>query len=122
MVGAEIDAELSLHDPFTVWYAIAYNDPSWKFADQLEDIRIETSGQWTRGMHVIDRRPWAKPREKAVEFYEKVKNFKSSETAADRPGDILGWFNGDKGNRIRRITGTPGEAVLKEELMRRIFS
>uniref|UniRef100_A0A8H7N9P6 Inosine/uridine-preferring nucleoside hydrolase domain-containing protein n=1 Tax=Bionectria ochroleuca TaxID=29856 RepID=A0A8H7N9P6_BIOOC len=122
MVGAEIDAELSLHDPFTVWYAIAHNDPSWKFADELEDIRIETSGQWTRGMHVIDRRPWAAPREKAVEFYEKVENVKSSETAADRPGDTLAWFNADKGNRIRRITGTPGEAVLKEELMRRIFS
>ncbi|KAI1180569.1 inosine-uridine preferring nucleoside hydrolase [Nemania sp. FL0916] len=48
---------LPLHDPLVVWYLITYSDPAWKLARNApEDIRIETSGQWTHGMHVLGQR------------------------------------------------------------------
>ncbi|KKY18974.1 putative metalloprotease 1 precursor [Diplodia seriata] len=58
----------SLHDPLCVWYAMTPDDPRWKWAsgredregvpgeeDGYEDIRVETSGQWTRGMCVEEK-------------------------------------------------------------------
>ncbi|KAL4786120.1 Inosine/uridine-preferring nucleoside hydrolase domain-containing protein [Aspergillus varians] len=50
-------AELSLHDPVCVWYALTAEDPGWKPSESSpEDIRVETTGQWTRGACIIDRR------------------------------------------------------------------
>ena len=45
---------LQLHDPLTIWYALCPNNPLWKFKE--EDVRVETSGQWTRGCTIVDRR------------------------------------------------------------------
>lgn len=38
---------LQLHDPLTVWYASCAAHEGWEF--KTEDLRVETSGQWTRG-------------------------------------------------------------------------
>lgn len=46
---------LQLHDPMCTWYCMTANHAGWKFAVD-EDLRVETAGQWTRGMCVVDRR------------------------------------------------------------------
>lgn len=103
---------LSLHDPLIVWYVISSSDPAWKMPPKPEDIRIETCGQWTRGMHVIDRRG-----------RERVKTNSDQDLSSSRKedGDDDGWLSVDKGNRINRIIGTPGEEVFKEFWMNRVF-
>ena len=45
---------LQLHDPLTIWYALCADHPAWVF--KTEDVRVETSGQWTRGCTIVDRR------------------------------------------------------------------
>ncbi|EFY84745.1 nucleoside hydrolase, putative [Metarhizium acridum CQMa 102] len=40
---------LQLHDPLTVWYCIDDANPKWKITEG-EDLRVETAGQWTRGI------------------------------------------------------------------------
>ncbi|KAK4935542.1 hypothetical protein LTR10_023405 [Elasticomyces elasticus] len=50
-------AALALHDPLCVWYVLTQEDDRWKPSSRSpEDIRIETAGQWTRGMTVGDKR------------------------------------------------------------------
>lgn len=134
----------SLHDPACVWYAMtadgkekssSNNNPhdqkhnenhppnnnttptenpqgpqKWTITPP-EDIRIETQGQWTRGMCIIDRR--------------------DRKMLTDDPGkgegenvvqsDNGGWLSKDKGNRVRRCVGTPGERVLARVMLDAIF-
>ena len=53
----QADPGLELHDPLCVWYILTRSAPSWMIAPKApEDIRVETVGQWTKGMHLIDRR------------------------------------------------------------------
>ena len=53
----QADPGLELHDPLCVWYMLTRSAPSWMLAPKApEDIRVETAGQWTRGMHMVDRR------------------------------------------------------------------
>lgn len=49
------EASVSLHDPVVVWYAITGGAGSWEIVH--EDVRVETTGQWTRGMCCVDQRP-----------------------------------------------------------------
>ena len=46
---------MALHDIVTVWYAVDRASAGW-VVDGGVDVRVETQGQWTRGMHVVDRR------------------------------------------------------------------
>ncbi|KAI9738646.1 MAG: hypothetical protein M1834_008151 [Cirrosporium novae-zelandiae] len=106
--GLEGDAaSIHLHDPLCVWYALTSNSPAWMMSPgSPEDIRIETSGQWTRGMHVVDRR-----------------NKTKSEGGEDGhvKGDPDGWLSTRKGNRIRRFVASPGEEIFGDILLDRIF-
>ncbi|KAL8716046.1 MAG: hypothetical protein Q9225_006269 [Loekoesia sp. 1 TL-2023] len=105
---AEGDAtHISLHDPLCVWYAVTTSgseSSKWEFF-KGEDIRIETVGQWTRGMCVVDRRD----RKKAKEGEREVE------------GDMGEWLTWRKGNRVDRCVGTPGERVLAGVLLETIF-
>lgn len=124
---------LSLHDPMTIWYLLTPDDPRWRAAVPLsaggEDIRVETSGQWTRGMHVIDRRVRRKPGDggnnAGASSLSRVETHPTDPLDAvtfdDIPGDTLGWLSARKGNRINRIVGSPGEEVFAEHLMERLF-
>lgn len=116
-----IEPELSLHDPLTVWYAMCSADPAWKFPPKPEDIRVETSGQWTRGMHVIDRRNRKKPAEAAMAVSENPSEDPNILTLDEVPGDDHAWLSVLKGNRIHRIVATPGEQIFKEILMKKVF-
>ncbi|KAI9767208.1 MAG: hypothetical protein M1840_005808 [Geoglossum simile] len=96
---------LSLHDPLCIWYILTPNSPTWILAPSSpEDIRVECAGQWTRGMCVVDRRP----RRKASDGEEIT-------------GDTDGWLNPRKGNRVRRMAGSPGEDAFAHYLLERIF-
>lgn len=129
------DPGLSLHDPLCIWYMLTRSSPTWIAAPKSpEDIRVETAGQWTRGMHVVDRRNRKKAGTKeaqvmspgAVDISNPMENLVLSPTGddgegTDAPGDTMFWLSAGKGNRIRRIVGTPGEDAFGRYLMERIF-
>ncbi|KAL5116573.1 hypothetical protein ACEQ8H_005569 [Pleosporales sp. CAS-2024a] len=97
---------LQLHDPLTVWYASCAANPAWTF--QTEDLRVETSGQWTRGCIVADRR--GRPiTEGNTDLSEEV------------VGDEGGWRDSRKGNRVAWCTASPGVHVFAEHILKRIF-
>ncbi|KAH9904178.1 Inosine/uridine-preferring nucleoside hydrolase domain-containing protein [Xylariomycetidae sp. FL2044] len=107
LVGDAEEPGLSLHDPLTVWYMITESDPRWQLAKNApEDIRVETSGQWTHGMHVIDRRD----RKRADGI-----------TLTEVPGDEDGWLSTTRGNRINRLSSSPGFDAFAPFLMDRLF-
>ena len=97
---------LQLHDPLCVWYCMAQSDPQWEL-EMDEDIRVETSGQWTRGMCVVDRRERKRREDKHV---------------GEIPGDTGNWLSGDAGNRLQRCIGTPGEKTFGGYLLKRVFN
>jgi inosine-uridine nucleoside N-ribohydrolase len=96
---------LELHDPLTVWYCIDQDNPKWKL-NVDEDIRVETSGQWTRGMCVIDQRSRRK---------------RTDESLEEISGDHGNWLSGGAGNRLRRCVGTPGSEAFAETLLKSVF-
>ncbi|KAI0010995.1 nucleoside hydrolase [Xylariaceae sp. FL0662B] len=105
--GDDVEPGLSLHDPVTVWYMLTGSDPAWKLAKNApEDIRIETSGQWTHGMHVSDRRGRTRP---------------DGVTTDEVPGDEAGWLSLKRGNRINRYVSSPGHDLFASILMERVF-
>lgn len=119
MVGDQVEPDLSLHDPLTVWYMMTRDDPAWQGTPTLEDIRIETSGQWTRGMHLVDKRNRSKPA--AKESTQSVENPDDSLLLDEVPGDTQGWLSHTKGNRINRIVKSPGEDKLAPLWMKQVF-
>lgn len=97
---------LPLHDPICVWYILTQSSPLWlSSARSPEDIRVESSGQWTRGMCVVDRRS----RRRAEGVDDLV------------PADEQGWLTSAKGNRIRHMVSSPGTQLLAQTLLDRIF-
>jgi inosine-uridine nucleoside N-ribohydrolase len=129
------DPGLELHDPLCVWYMLTRSSPSWILAPGgPEDIRVETAGQWTRGMHIVDRRlrkkGGADPDLKqatssgAVNTPNPVETFTvddTEEVIKDTPGDNGGWLDINKGNRINRLIGSPGEDVFAPYFLERVF-
>ncbi|POR33226.1 Non-specific ribonucleoside hydrolase RihC [Tolypocladium paradoxum] len=121
MEGDGNEPGLSLHDPLTVWYMLTHDDPRWKFPAKPEDIRVETSGQWTHGMHVVDNRLRAKPAEAAAEASSDPREDPKVVTLDEVPGDTLGWLSVLKGNSVNRLIASPGEEVFKDVWMKRVF-
>lgn len=99
-------ADLSLHDPVCVWYAMTAEDDGWKpSATSPEDIRIETTGQWTRGLCVVDRR-----------------NRHRIEADEESASDHGLWLSLRAGNRVLRMDGSPVEDTFGEVLLQRLFT
>lgn len=96
---------LQLHDPLCVWYCMADGDAKWELT-QDEDIRVETSGQWTRGMCMVDRRSRKK---------------REDDDVGERAGDSGNWLSNAAGNQLQRCVGTPGEDVFGGYLLKRVF-
>ncbi|CDM28730.1 hypothetical protein DTO013E5_847 [Penicillium roqueforti] len=100
------DAMLSLHDPVCVWYALTSDDPKWVHsANSPEDIRVDTLGQWTRGMCVTDRR-----------------NRHRIEGEEESSSDHGLWLSGRAGNRIWRMDESPGEEDFGNIILERLFN
>ncbi|KAM7209331.1 pyrimidine-specific ribonucleoside hydrolase RihA [Naviculisporaceae sp. PSN 640] len=124
----ETPPALALHDPACVWYMLTRDDPAWKGVSQLEDIRVETGGQWTRGMNVVDRRNLQKLTEADIETHEPRPLTPDGPEASDitiseiPPVDVFdSWMNPRKGNRINRIVQTPGFDIFKKVLLDQLF-
>ena len=101
---------ISLHDPLCVWYAMTIDKQEQEWQIQTgEDIRIETTGQWTRGMCVIDRRG------------RKMRDGEDAGEGPEVPGDAGGWLSKSRGNRLSRCIGTPGEEILASFMLSSIF-
>ncbi|KAL9044499.1 MAG: hypothetical protein Q9214_002365 [Letrouitia sp. 1 TL-2023] len=102
---------IALHDPMCIWHALTSESQKdqWKISlgqyGRGEDIRVETAGQWTRGMCVVDQRDRRMP----------------NDGEADVPGDMGRWLNPAKGNRIHRCVGTPGYKALATLILDTIF-
>ncbi|KAF2667843.1 inosine-uridine preferring nucleoside hydrolase [Microthyrium microscopicum] len=112
------DAPLALHDPLCIWYLLA--SPAMNLAKEPLDIRIETSGQWTRGMLVTDGRPRAKPvHDDSVTSHgpRDDQNLNFDEV----PGDTGHWIYA-RGNAIWPCVDSPWKADFGSELLKRIFS
>ncbi|KAK3301099.1 Inosine/uridine-preferring nucleoside hydrolase domain-containing protein [Chaetomium fimeti] len=122
MLGMGHDAGLSLHDPLCIWYMLTRDHPGWKTVPKLEDIRIETSGQWTRGMHVIDKRGLAKPAELDSTVETHPADPMDAVTLDEIPGDTDGWLSLRKGNRINRVVGSPSLDTFANILLEKIFA
>lgn len=97
--------DLQLHDPLCVWYCMDDSNPKWNITEG-EDIRVETSGQWTRGMCVVDRRS---------------RKRRDDDDDTDVPGDTDGWLTGGSGNRLHQCIGSPGEKTFGGLLLKRVF-
>jgi inosine-uridine nucleoside N-ribohydrolase len=135
LTGEQADPGLPLHDPLCIWYMLTRSTPSWVSSPKgLEDIRVETAGQWTRGMHVVDRRNRQKagPNPKvqvkspvAVNITNQLEATISEggddEEGNEIPDDDYGWLSWNKGNRINRIVNSPGEDIFSPYLLERIF-
>lgn len=102
-------AETSLHDPVCVWYALTSSSSSsseqqWMMKTDV-DVRVETMGQWTRGMCVVDRRSRKRRDNDDVE-----------------PNDDGQWLGKLSGNRLDVLEGAPAGEELADIMMRRIFA
>ena len=102
---SEAEPLQELHDPLCIWYVMKRNEKNWQEAVLGgEDIRMESVGQWTRGMAVIDTRQ----RRKAKPG-DKVK------------GDVHDWLGAESGNRIKRIVKTGYESSFEKLMLEQIF-
>lgn len=99
---------MALHDIVCIWYALTSSTraESWEIK-RGEDIRVETQGQWTRGMCVVDRRD--------------RKMLDNDDGESQLSGDTGGWLSTLRGNRVNRCVGTPGARVLAPLLLDTIF-
>ncbi|KAI0877498.1 putative nucleoside hydrolase [Hypoxylon argillaceum] len=97
-------ASLQLHDPMTIWYCMDSENSNWDIIEG-EDLRVETTGQWTKGMLVTSKRNRKK---------------KLDDDASEAPGNTHGLTSG-AGNRLNRCVGSPGQDIFSQLLLKRIF-
>ncbi|KAK6500434.1 hypothetical protein TWF481_010778 [Arthrobotrys musiformis] len=104
------DVDISLHDPLCVWYMIMRGVEGWK-AVEGRDIRVDATGQWTRGMYVVDRRTRKKPTVEEMGEADEVE------------GDCDGWLHPLGGNRVRQMVESPEgyKTTFGRDMIRRIF-
>lgn len=100
--------ELGLHDPICAYFALTRSHSGWKYASEKpEDIRVDSTGQWTRGMLVTDRR-------------DRVREEGPHEE--ETPEDQGLWLNTRAGNRIWRMIESPVGKQLGQVLLKQVFS
>ena len=98
-------ASLSLHDPLCIWYMLSHDSAKWARSRQSpEDIRVDTTGQWTRGMTVVDRR-----------------SRKRRESDGERPHDVGNWLGNRSGNRVDRMVASPGQDEFARIMLERVL-
>ncbi|RMZ75025.1 hypothetical protein DV737_g5511, partial [Chaetothyriales sp. CBS 132003] len=101
------ETNLALHDPLCVYYVLTQHWAGWQAsAKSPEDVRVETRGQWSRGMTVGDRR-----------------DRKRRDSDGEAPHDRGNWLGHRSGNRIMRMVRSGKEGVVVgDEIMTSIFT
>ena len=97
---------LTLHDPLCVWYSMITDRPGWEIQREV-DMRVETTGQWTRGMCVVDRR--------------NRKRRDAEDDDENKSGDTGNWLSPMSGNRLNVCTRSPGADQFATELLERVY-
>jgi len=103
-IYTDSNISLSLHDPLCIWYLLT-DGKGWTIKESV-DVRVETEGQWTRGMSVVNRR------KKIIE-----ENLESPVKTHDR--DV--WLHRGHGNRVRVVLDSEYKTRFGEVMLRRIF-
>ena len=123
-----LDIAVCFHDPIVLWYALsASKSNDWSFTTD-EDIRVETLGQWTRGMYVTDGRG----RKRGIGKEGGGNGTGGDEGAAERESnggktgieggaDNGSWLDPGTGNRLSRCVGTPGKEAFQITLLETLF-
>ncbi|KAF3914491.1 hypothetical protein AA313_de0205826 [Arthrobotrys entomopaga] len=104
------DVDISLHDPLCVWYMITKHLGGWK-AVEGRDIRVDATGQWTRGMYIVDRRTRKRP------TLEEMRVTRKEEVE----GDCDAWLHPLMGNRVNQMVEGPYRETFGGEMLKRIF-
>ncbi|KAK9446475.1 Inosine/uridine-preferring nucleoside hydrolase domain-containing protein [Limtongia smithiae] len=96
-----------LHDPTAMYYALLSDEEraSQFVLNEAVDVRIETVGQFTWGMCVVDRRGVAK----------------RGPQDPPPPRDVGDWLLTETGNRIDVAVRGPGSKELSRRLLETIF-
>lgn len=98
------EVEVALHDSLCVFYVLDRARGTWECREGV-DVRVETEGQWTRGMTVVDRRG----------------RRKELDPAAVAGNDHGGWCLEGTGNAVRVVTKSGVEEKFGWLLMQDIF-
>lgn len=131
-VEAEVEVALGLHDPLCVWYVLTHPEretgkekKGWVFSDNSpEDIRVETAGQWSRGMCVVDRRDRVMIGDGDGGEVGGAHGEGEGEAEGEVVGDAGRWLDAKRGNRVWRAVRSPdppGMEAFGEVLLERIF-
>ncbi|KAL2671618.1 hypothetical protein Neosp_014208 [[Neocosmospora] mangrovei] len=118
--GNDSSAGYALHDPLTIWYLLTQDNLVWKSSSEPEDIRIETLGQWTRGMHVIDRRRMKKVDSEVAKSTHNAQGIDTLESGVEVT-DNGSWLSLSQGNRVNRVVESPGSDLFTTALLSSIF-
>jgi inosine-uridine nucleoside N-ribohydrolase len=103
-------AGLSLHDPLCIWYLLVKDHSEYSITlSKSKDIRVETAGQWTRGMCVVDGRDRKELEEEDDDVLEEIKS------------DHGGWLSRGRGNRIKVAVESGGMDVFGVKMLGQIF-
>lgn len=129
----------ALHDPLTVYYVLTSPDssfaqlslsasagttdpprPRWISSassptcpEELEDVRVETLGQWTRGQTLVDRRPLSRNAQNSDQARPRPRR----RSTGERPYDRGDWRGARAGNRVRVYvaSGMEGSGLQDEQ-------
>ena len=121
--------QLAMHDPMCIWYVLTSDSSSrTSWIGEKEDIRVETTGQWTKGMTLRDERPGrSNPDTKdagggiPTQSSSGVKTIKRRDSDGEAPHDRGNWWGRNSGNQVRRMTASPGVTGCAEALMGSLF-
>jgi len=98
-----------------------------------EDVRVETVGQWTRGMCVVDGRARVKRSKEDVarKMLAGAEGRRRGSVGSGRlqeeldfdevPGDSGNWLREDAGNRVWRAVDSSWKETFGLEMLKRIF-
>ncbi|KAE9978605.1 hypothetical protein EG327_007335 [Venturia inaequalis] len=110
------DTGLSLHDPLCIWYLLTLSHPDLAMTlSEPLDLRVETAGQWTRGMYVVDRRDRFRKEGGEGDLLE------GGGEEEEVVGDAGRWLDGRSGNGVFVAVGSAGREVMGREMLRWIF-
>lgn len=108
------------HDPVCVWYVRegASGEEGWAVKRGV-DVRVETGGQWTRGMCVVDRRGMRGVEVSGINAAVELSG--SDDSEANINSDNGTWLRKGAGNRVDICIATPGARALAPVLLGTIF-